>query len=289
MKCVSARQLTYGYGISGKGEYEMSRIITIGSNKGGVGKTTTSLNLSYSFSRLGYKVLLLDGDLQGGIESSTNLRKVSSSGLIAALKGEKNVADLVKFTRNNQLAIMGMGASEADDAVILEESVRSGQLKKIVYDLSVDFDYVFIDVPAGFSSSVQAFLGVSDGLLLVLNCHALTLKTLPPFLRVVQSCQERNNNLQFDGVLITMVNRKSARSMNVLKEFRQAIPSDILLKTIIPFNDHFEIASMKSIPVGLLHDGESAARSYFNLAMELKERELEFASKEKRDEDEGLF
>jgi len=267
----------------------MNRIITIASNKGGVGKTTTALNLGYSLSRLGNEVLLLDGDLQGGIESSTNLKKVTSQGLIACLRGQATLADLVRYTRTQSMAVVGLGVTGADDVFVLEQAAATGRLGTMITELSRAFDYVLIDVPAGFGGTVQTYLQVSDGVLLVLNCRSLTVKTLPPFLKVLKGIQERNPSLRLEGVLLTMINRKSIRDINMMSELRKMLPAEVMLRSTIPANDLFERASLRSIPVGMLPDSQSAARPYIDLAIEVKERELERSSEEVTDDDEGLF
>lgn len=267
----------------------MAKIITIASHKGGVGKTTTALNLGFSLSRLGGRVVLVDGDPQGSIGVSTNLKKVTSNGLVQLIKGKSRPQEIVMNTRNKSLAIVGTGIAGPDDMILLEDQARQGLLGGTIKALGESADYVIIDSPAGLGAIVTSYFAISQGVLLVINCSILTLKTIPAFLKMLYHCQRNNPQLRLEGIVFTMLHKDNPAEVKMFGEFRQTLPDEIFFKTTIPHDYLFEKAIMKAIPVGLMKDGQKAARAYFNLAMELKEREAQFGTGGDQDEDQGLF
>lgn len=253
----------------------MGKIICIASQKGGVGKTTSALNLGYSLSRVGSRVLLVDGDPQAGMTIATNLRKRTDKGLIHVIRDNLPPAEIVMTTRDHTLAVAGIGQLEPEDVFLLEEAAHSDILAQALRKVAENFDYVVIDAPAGIGSLVTALLGASDGVILVAAPRLLALKTLPSFLNLLRWIRERRNPaLQLDGILVTMHNPLSAAENQLHEELRSAFPAEIFFRTTVPIHEAFERASIRSIPVALLPESQGAAKPYFDLAMELKEREL---------------
>mgnify|MGYP000924420676 CR=1 FL=1 len=253
----------------------MARIICIASQKGGVGKTTTALNLGYSLSRLGSRVLLVDGDPQAGVSIATNVRKRTTKGLIDLIRGNSPAAEIVMETREPSFSVAGVGRLDPEDVFLLESSARGGDLSRAVRGLAADFDYVIVDAPAGVGGLVTGLLAASDSVILVVTPRLLSLTTLPSFLSLLRWVQDqRNPNLRLEGVLVTMYDAASAAQNEMNEELRAAFPAEIFFHTSIPVNEVFERASLRSIPVALLSDGAVAAKPYLDLAMELKSREL---------------
>lgn len=253
----------------------MARIITIASQKGGVGKTTTTLNLGYSLSRLGNRVLLLDGDPQGGMALATNLKKRTERGLINSLLEGTDPADIVMRTRDQNLAVAGIGQLQPEEVFMLEEYARSGRLTAAVKGLAAPFDYVLIDAPAGVSGLVTSLLQASDAVIAVVLCKALSIKSLPLLLNLVRWVRGHSNpGLMLEGVLITMLDEQSETERTSFAEVRASLPKELFFRTTIPYLGQFEAASLRAMPVAMLQDGREAAGYYTSLALELKEREL---------------
>ncbi len=269
----------------------MRRIITIASQKGGVGKTTAALNLGYSLSRLGGRVLIVDCDPQGGIAISSNLKKRTTKGLIDALKKECSAQDIVMTTRENTLSIAGMGTMEPEDVLFFEAEAASGRLKELLQSLCREYSYVLIDAPAGVGGIVTALLGASDGVIMVVQCKTLSLKTLPSFLKLVQWIRvNHNTSLHVDGVVFTMVDEQSPYELQLFDEAKKMFPAEAFFRATIPYDRLFEQASAKALPMALLRDGKILGNAYMTLAMELKERELRMEAGGERDDNaEGLF
>ncbi|MFA5515977.1 MAG: ParA family protein [Desulfuromonadales bacterium] len=269
----------------------MGRILTVASQKGGVGKTTTTLNLGFSLSRLGSRVLLIDGDPQGGIAIASNLKKRTQQGLVDVLQGRCAAADIVMTTKDQALSIVGIGHPAPEEVFALEDAARDGRLGRLIREMAEGFDYLLIDAPAGIGGLVAALLEVSDGAILVAVPRMLSLKSLPSFFALTQWVREnRHAGLGLEGVVLTMTDESSEAENALRNEFRGSLPDEIFFRTQIPADQLFETASNRAIPVAMLSGGQRAAKPYLDLALELKEREV-LHSKEGADDDAtvGLF
>ena len=273
----------------------MARVITVGSQKGGVGKSTTVLNLGYSLSRLGQRVLLVDADPQGGMSIATNLNRRSAQGLVQVLKGESAPFAAVVYSRERALAGLNTGIVEAEDAFYFEVACQANRLAPIFEALDRDFDYLLVDAPAGVGSIVHGLLLASQGVVLVVRCQTLLVKSLPAFLKVVQHVRETGNpDLRLTGALMTMRNPQDAFDEQLSHELAESFPPEVFFKTQIPFDPVYEMASQHSVPVarlkGALTGARVAAQAYTDLALEFRERDEACRAGAPADEDvEGLF
>ncbi len=269
----------------------MGKIISIASQKGGVGKTTTALNLGYSLSRFGDEVLIIDGDPQGGLTVASNLRKKTDLGLIDFLKGECAPGDIIMQTRDKSLSIAGIGRAEPEDVIMLEDRQSMQRIIDLIKQISQDFRYTIIDVPAGLGNLVTALLSASNSVILTLNNKTLSIKTVPGFLKLIKWInQEVNRSLYLEGVLLTMFNFQSESEMKMYDEVQQSFPKEVFFYTAIPYDERFEYASSRSLPVALIKDGLDPAKHYMDLLLELKSREsARGMGGGEHDEYEGLF
>ena len=251
----------------------MGKIIMIASQKGGVGKTTTALNLGFSLSRFGGRVLLVDADVQGSLAVASNLRKRTDKGLIDVLKGNAEPKEVIATTRDGGMSVVGMGSPRTDDVMFFEEEAKKGNVGGLLRKLAVDFQYTLIDAPSGIGGTVTTLMGASDGVIATVQTKALAIKTLPSFLRAYQWSRDNlNRSLRFEGVLLTMVDEGSVLERQSFDEVKRAIPSEFFFGTWIPLNPVFEEATMRAIPVALLPEGQAAARPYIDLALEMRNR-----------------
>jgi len=269
----------------------MGKIITVGSQKGGVGKTTTTLNLGYSMSRLGQKVLIIDGDPQGGMAIASNLKRRTTLGLVNLLRDDLTPEEVIVPAKDETLAVLGSGAQEPEDALLFESEARKGNLGKTIRSVSKGYDYVFIDSPAGTGSIVTMLMAASNSIIMPVNCRTIALKTLPYFLKLTRKIRQGlNPDLRIEGVLFTMFSNSNPSDIKIYEEIKKIFPLPVIFKAVIPLDEHFEAANANGMPVAMLPGVEEAARSYMDLAMELKVRELQDKARGISDEHtEGLF
>jgi len=269
----------------------MSKIITIASQKGGVGKTTIAFNLAYTLGKLGNSVLLVDGDPQGGISVASNLKKRTKLGIIDVLKVSSDISSAVEITKDKFLNILGMGSPEPKDIDLIENMARNGDLGNAIKGLSDKYKYIIIDAPAGIGSVVTSLLSVSDSTILVVNCKTFSLKTIPLFLKAMKMVRdEKNPTLDLEGVLINMFNSSSKIESDIFSKINDVFPEKTLFRTVIPFNEYFERAGMFAVPVSLMPNGAEQGRVFIDLALELQERNSKFLKGEENDKPiAGLF
>jgi chromosome partitioning protein len=273
----------------------MARVITIGSQKGGVGKSTTVLNLGYSLSRLGQRVLLVDADPQSGMSIATNLSRRAKAGLVQILLGTVEPLEAVTFTRDRALAGLNTGIVDPADAFYLESASRDGRLAPVFAALDGEFDYVLLDAPAGVGSLVHGLLAASHGTILVVRCQTILVKSLPAFLKAVQYARDTvNPGLRLIGALMTMRDPRDVLDEQLSHELIESFPASVFFKTQIPLDPVYEIASQRAVPVarlsGALQGARTAANAYMDLALEFRERDAVYHTRGAGDEDaEGLF
>ena len=268
----------------------MGKIICVASHKGGVGKTTTALNLGFSLSRFGEKVLIVDADPQGGIAAASNLKKRTTSGLVDLLKGEKKPEEVVAATKDKKMSVLGAGTTDPEDALFLEKEARKGTVGSTIRSVSKGFDYTLIDAPPGTGVIVTTLLGASDSVIIPVQCSALAVRTLPMMSKLVRNVRKKiNPSLLLEGLLVTMLDDRPT-SLEIYDQMTGDFPAPVFFQTVIPYDENFETASAKSIPVAMLPGADLAAKAYIDLAVELKTRELEKQREEAKDGDiEGLF
>jgi chromosome partitioning protein len=273
----------------------MARVITVGSQKGGVGKSTTVLNLGYTLSRIGQRVLLVDADPQSGMSIASNLSRRAAGGLVQVLRGSVDPLSAVTFARDRTLAGVNTGIVDSEDAFYFEDACRSGRLGMTLRLLDASFDYVLVDAPAGVGSIVHGLLTASHGAILVVRCQTLLVKSLPVFLRAVQHARQVGNpELRLVGALMTMRNSSDALDEQMARELEESFPAGTFFKVQIPFDSVHEVANQRAVPVARVRSAEPGARAavqaYMDLAQEFRERDEAYRVGGAGDDDtEGLF
>lgn len=249
----------------------MSARIAVVSAKGGVGKTTVSLNLALALAERGLRTLLVDLDPQGAVGHSLRRGDTEWAGIVDVLAGEAQLPEVIATTNEPRLSILPRGRLDAVDAIEFEDRLREpGLLDALLTSVESAFDRVVIDTPAGVGAATRGALAASDWALLVFKAEPLALRTIQQTLRVIEHVASTSNpRLGLIGILPTMVELQKEHAQSPLVELWNGFSG--VLDTTIPRSDSIARASMLGIPVGY-HAGPvpPEARRFELLAAELE-------------------
>lgn len=249
----------------------MGRIIVVANQKGGVGKTTTTINLSASLASLGKQVLVIDMDPQGNATSGFGVDKNEvENSVYELLLGLKSVDECLmpKVFKNLSLIPSNINLAAAEMELI-EIERREYLLRDILADISDRYDYIFVDCPPSLSLLTINSLCAADSLIIPVQCEYYALEGLTQLFQTVQLVRERlNEKMVIEGLLFTMYDQRTNLSQEVVENVRENV--DIyVFKSIIPRNIRLAEAPSYGLPV-IEYDRKSAgAEAYMKLAKEL--------------------
>jgi chromosome partitioning protein len=249
----------------------MVQRIAVVSQKGGVGKTTVSLNLGLALAERDRRTLVVDLDPQGGLGHSLSKDDDSLVGLADLVMGRVTPAEAVLRTRLPNLVFLPRGRLSASDMVEFEDGVgATGVLASALSRVEAAVEVTLIDAPSGLGRLTRAALTAADWVLLPVQAEALALRSIRQALELVQYVRERENpRLELLGILPTMVQKGTEASMDVLVELWNGFGG--LLETVIPRAPVFLEASRAGLPVGFLGGRPSPeARRFELLAAEVE-------------------
>lgn len=253
-----------------------AKIFSIANQKGGVGKTTTAINLSTALAQIGFKTLLVDLDPQGNATSGLGIDKRKGGSLYGVLHGEGKSSDKIIETKQKNLFII---PSEVDLAAIEVELAQADnyllKLKECLDPIkdSKVMDIIILDSPPALGLISMNGLCAADHLIIALQCEYLALEGLSQILNVVEELKERNINpeLEVGGILMTMFDVRTRLSTQVLDEVKKHFP-DKIFKTIIPRSIRLSEAPSFGQSIFDYYPTSSGAIAYQNLAKEIKNR-----------------
>ncbi len=251
----------------------MGKIIAIANQKGGVGKTTTSINLSSALVKLGKKVLLVDIDAQGNSCSGLGINKETEENSIYEVLIDKiNIKEIVKNV-DNELFILPVNVNLAGAQVeLLEMEDRDLRLKNSLEEIREDYDYIIIDCPPSLGIMTLNALVAANSVLIPLQCEYYALEGLAQLLKTISLLQKRlNSNLFIEGVLLTMYDSRTNLSNQVMEEATSYF-KDKVYKTIIPRNVKLSEAPSYGQPINVYEPTSVGAKSYMKLAEEVINR-----------------
>jgi chromosome partitioning protein len=248
--------------------------LSLVSQKGGVGKTTLALNLSYALAARGHRVLLVDTDPQGAIGNSLPNGVTQSAGLWEYAKSDQSLAGLVTRTRLPKLHLLVTGELRANDHEPYAQAICAGDtLDQLVVEATGHYDITVFDTPCGLAGIPRAVMQRSTDLLSPLQAEPLALRSVHQLLDVVGGLRSEGIDVRLAGFVLTMLQLRNETSSRVAQEVWNQFPAEYVLETTIPRDPVFLSAGASGVPVALLSASPPPMASRFDqLALELEPR-----------------
>ena len=255
----------------------MGRVIAVANQKGGVGKSTTAINLSACLAEKGKKVLTIDIDPQGNTTSGLGVDKNSvENTLYELLLEQADVKDVIvkDAVENVDLIPSNVNLSGAEIELIGVEE-KEYILKKIIDKIRRKYDYIIMDCPPSLSMLTINALTAATSVLVLIQCEYYALEGLSQLIHTIELVQERlNKRLKIEGVVFTMYDARTNLSLQVVENVKENLNQNIY-KTIIPRNVRLAEAPSYGQPITIYDSKSSGAESYRLLAEEVINREDE--------------
>ncbi len=249
----------------------MGRIISIANQKGGVGKTTTAVNLSASLAAAEKSCLLIDCDPQGNATTGLGIDKSSlEKGLYDLLVGDGSGEDTIKKTGLSGLHLMGATANLVGvevEMVSMED--KEFRLRRGLQELRQRYDYILLDCPPSLGFLTVNALTASDSILIPLQCEYYALEGLTQLMNTVEAVRRGlNPSLKLERILLTMYDKRNNLSQQVVDDVQSHFKESVF-ETIVPRNERLREAPSYGKPILLYDIRSKGAQSYLALAREL--------------------
>ena len=253
----------------------MGRIIAIANQKGGVGKTTTAINLSACLAEKGQKVLAIDMDPKGNMTSGLGLDKDSiEKNIYDLMIGESDVNEVLQKEAQDNLDVIptSIDLSAAEIELIGVED-KEFIIRNAIQKIRDNYDYIIIDCPPSLNMLTINAMTTADSVLVPIQCEYYALEGLSQLIHTVELVKERLNPiLEIEGVVFTMYDARTNLSLQVVENVKDNLQQNIY-KTIIPRNIRLAEAPSYGMPINLYDPKSAGADSYKRLADEVMNRE----------------
>lgn len=249
----------------------MGRVIAIANQKGGVGKTTTAINLSSCLAEKGKKVLSIDIDPQGNMTSGLGMEKESVEKTIYDLIiGEAEIEEVVVKGLIDNLDLMPTSIDlSAAEIELIDIEDKEYILQKTVDKIKEQYDFIIIDCPPSLNMLTINAMTTADSVLVPIQCEYYALEGLSQLIHTTELVKSRlNPNLEIEGVVFTMYDARTNLSLQVVENVKDNLQQNIY-KTIIPRNIRLAEAPSYGMPINLYDPKSTGAESYRKLADEV--------------------
>ncbi len=250
----------------------MARIYTLVNQKGGVGKTTTAINLGAYLAQHGQRVLIVDIDPQANATSCWGIDKHNvNGGSYEALLGDSPTASLILKNERLDLSLLPSSPALAGAEVeLVSESGREARLKDALKSIADHYDYILLDCPPSLGLlTVNGLIAAQDGVLIPVQCEYLALEGLGQLTATIQRIRTAlYPDLRVRGVILTMFDGRTNLSSDVVAEVNRHFP-DQVFKTIVPRSIRLAEAPSYGLPISAYAPGSVGAKAYDELAKEL--------------------
>ena len=252
----------------------MGRIIAIANQNGGVGKSTTAINLSSCLGEMGQKVLTIDMDPQGNTTSGMGVDKDEQENTVyELLLGETNIEDCILKLDFDGLSLIPSNVNLAGAEIELigieeKEYILKNQVEKV----KNDYDYIIVDCPPSLNMLTINAMTTANTVLVPIQCEYYALEGLSQLMHTIELVQERlNPELEMEGVVFTMYDARTNLSLQVVENVKNNL-NQTIYKTIIPRNVRLAEAPSHGLPINYYDSKSSGAESYKLLAEEVIHR-----------------
>ena len=241
----------------------MGKVISVANQKGGVGKTTTTVNLSTLLAKKGKKVLLIDTDPQGNATSGLGVEKEVDLSVYDVLVGDTEINETIQDTAVKNLKVCPSNISLAGAEVELVSMMSREQRLKTKLDVVKDeYDYILIDCPPSLGLITLNAFTASDTVLIPVQCEYFALEGLGQLLNTINLVKKHlNKNLEVEGALLTMYDARTNLSNQVVKEVKKYF-GDKVYKTVIPRNVRLSEAPSYGMPITEYDPRSKGAKTY---------------------------
>ncbi|GIM45885.1 sporulation initiation inhibitor protein Soj [Collibacillus ludicampi] len=249
----------------------MARIVAVANQKGGVGKTTTSVNLGACLATLGKQVLLIDIDPQGNTTSGIGIDKADVQACIYdILINDLAAAEVILPTEVENLKIIPATIQLAGAEIELVSSIsREVRLRNALQSIRDQFDYIIIDCPPSLGLLTVNALTASDSVLIPIQCEYYALEGLSQLLNTIRLVQKHlNTSLEIEGVLLTMLDARTNLGLQVIEDVKKYFREKVY-QTIIPRNVRLSEAPSHGLSIIQYDPRSRGAESYMDLAKEV--------------------
>ncbi len=249
------------------------KVLSVASQKGGVGKTTVALNLSFALAQRGRRVLLVDTDPQGAVGLSL-ARTSGGPGLAGWIAHRLPIEQAVLTTRVPEFEVLPIGDIAFQDSHAFACRLEDGtELSRLVAEAQGRYDLLVVDTPAGVGGVTMGVLRVSDFVLVPLQAEPVALRSASQIIEVLSALRHEGAKVQLGGVLLTMLDLRNPDSLAVATDLWGRLPDNTIFHTNVPRDPTFLRASSAGVPLGLLSRRPPPMAAVFDqLAQETEER-----------------
>jgi len=249
----------------------MGRIIAIANQKGGVGKTTTAINLSACLAERGKRILAIDMDPQGNMSSGLGVdKKALEFTIYDIIIGEKSTDEVILKEQIENLDVLPANIDlSAAEIELIGIDDKEYLIRNEVYKIRDNYDYIIIDCPPALGMLTINAMTTADAIIVPIQCEYYALEGLTQLIHTIDLVKNRlNEELEIEGIVFTMYDARTNLSLQVVENVKDNLNQDIY-KTVIPRNIKLAEAPSYGLPINLYDSKSAGAEGYMLLAEEV--------------------